>query len=70
MTACPAMRPGVTILNLPCPKCGRPVLATFGYRDDANGSTHAELTQLTQGCRCPLSAADVEAAMGAKGGTP
>ena len=70
MTACPAMRPGVTVVTLPCPKCATPMHATFGFRPDGRGSERCELLQLTRRCACPLSAADVEAALGAKGGTP
>ena len=70
MTARHAMRPGVTTLNLPCPTCGGPMVATFGFRPDGRGSERCELLQLTQRCRCPLSASDVEAAMGAREDLP
>jgi len=60
MTTQRPMRPGVTTVNLRCPLCAGNLLASFGYRDDDQGSTHAELVQLTRSCNCAIGPKDVE----------
>ena len=62
MTRAPAP---ATAITLPCRHCGADVLVTFGWRD-VDGSTRAEVTQITQGrCRCPLTTRDAEAMLAA-----
>ena len=57
-----AARPPATAITLPCRRCGADVLVTFGWRTGTDGSTRAEVTQITQGrCRCPLTIRDAEA---------